>query len=473
MTLRITVIGCGYLGATHAVSMAELGFEVLGLDVEQHKVQALADGRVPFYEPGLEPLLRKHTESGRLRFTTSYAEAAEFGDVHFLCVATPQRDGELSADLSYVRGAIDTLAPFLTRPCVVAGKSTVPVGTADELAARLRERAPAGADVALAWNPEFLREGHAVEDTLRPERLVFGVSPGRDGSAAEQTLREVYAAPIAAGVPVIVSGYATAELVKVAANAFLATKISFINAMAELCEASGADVTVLADAIGHDSRIGRRFLNAGLGFGGGCLPKDIRAFMARAGELGVEEALTFLREVDAINYRRRQRVVDMAGELLTRPWPGTRVAVLGAAFKPESDDIRDSPALNVAGRLHLQGACVTVYDPRAMDNARRLWPTFKYADSVSAACAGAHVVLVLTEWDEFRELDPERLGAIVARRAVVDGRNCLDPARWAAAGWAYRGPGRPSLPDPAVPLRDRQRTDARWSQAPDVGDQAV
>jgi UDPglucose 6-dehydrogenase len=163
----------------------------------------------------------------------------------------------------------------------------------------------------------------------------------------------------------------------------------------------------------------------------------------------------------------------MAGELLTRPWPGTRVAVLGAAFKPESDDIRDSPALNVAGRLHLQGACVTVYDPRAMDNARRLWPTFKYADSVSAACAGAHVVLVLTEWDEFRELDPERLGAIVARRAVVDGRNCLDPARWAAAGWAYRGPGRPSLPDPAVPLRDRQRTDARWSQAPDVGDQAV
>lgn len=457
--MRITVIGCGYLGGTHAASMAELGFEVLGLDVDETRVQALSEGRVPFYEPGLEPLLRKHTESGRLSFTTSYARAAVFGEVHFLCVPTPQRDGDCAADLSYVYRSVDQLAPLLTRPCVIAGKSTVPVGTAAELARRFRNLAPAGDAVELVWNPEFLREGYAVDDTVRPDRLVFGFAPGRrDGepaaggspdrdavgaSLAEMALREVYADPIAAGSPVVVCDYATAELVKVAANAFLATKISFINAMADVCEPTGADITVLADAIGHDPRIGRRFLNAGLGFGGGCLPKDIRAFMARAGELGVGEALTFLREVDAINYRRRQRVVDLAGKLLMRPWPGSRVAVLGAAFKPDSDDIRDSPALNVAGRLHLQGAHITVYDPCAMDKARRLWPTLTYADSVSDACAGAHVVLVLTEWREFRELDPEILGEIVARRAVVDGRNCLDPTRWRAAGWTYRGLGRP------------------------------
>ena len=443
MRPRVTVIGCGYLGATHAAGMAQLGFDVLGLDTDAARVESLSDGRVPFYEPGLEPMLRKHVETGRLRFTTSYAEAADFGDVHFLCVATPQRDGDYAADLTHVDSAVDELARHLVRPAVVAGKSTVPAGTAERLAERLRDLAPAGSEVDLAWNPEFLREGYALDDTLHPGRLVLGLTPDGHGGLAEQLLRTVYAEQIAAGTPLVICDLATAELAKVAANAFLATKISFINAMAEVCEAAGADVTVLADAIGYDPRIGRQFLNAGLGFGGGCLPKDIRAFMARAGELGAGDALTFLREVDAINQRRRQRVVDMAAELLRRPWPGSRVAVLGASFKPESDDIRDSPALNVAGRLHLYGAHVTVYDPRAMENARRLWPTLTYAESARAACAGAHVVLVLTEWGQFRDVEPDALEDVVAEKAIVDGRNCLDPVVWRSAGWTYRALGRP------------------------------
>jgi UDPglucose 6-dehydrogenase len=438
---RITVVGCGYLGATHAACMAELGFDVLGIDVDEERVQALQDARVPFFEPGLEPMLRKHVETGRLRFTTSWAEVADFGDVHFVCVSTPQRDGELAADVSHVDAAVESLAPLLQRPCVVAGKSTVPVGTAARLAQRLTELAPAGDQVELAWNPEFLREGFALDDTLHPGRLVFGLAPG--SVRAEAVLREVFAESIAAGTPVVLADLATAELTKSAANSFLATKISFINAMAELCEATGADVSVLADAIGHDPRIGRQFLNAGLGFGGGCLPKDIRGFMARAGELGAGDALTFLREVDAINQRRRARVVDMAAELVGRPWAGAKVAVLGAAFKPESDDIRDSPALNVAGRIHLFGAHVRVHDPQAMDNARRLWPTLHYAGSVMEACRGADVVLVLTEWRQFRELDPTALAGVVASPAIVDGRNCLDPAAWRSAGWTYRALGRP------------------------------
>ncbi len=443
MAPRVTVVGCGYLGATHAACMAELGYEVLGLDIDEAKIAALQAAAPPFYEPGLEPMLRKHVDSGRLRFTTSFEETAEFGDVHFLCVSTPQRDGELAADVSHLDSAIERLAPLLHRETLVVGKSTVPVGTAERLSARIVELAPVGEEAVLAWSPEFLREGYAVDDTLVPSRLVFGLPDSPRSAWAHHMLEEVFAEAIKNGAPVVVADLATAQLTKTAANAFLATKISFINAMAELCEATGADVTVLADAIGHDPRIGRKFLNAGLGFGGGCLPKDIRGFMARAGELGAGDALTFLREVDAINQRRRARVVDMTAELLDRPWPGARIAVLGAAFKPESDDIRDSPALNVAGRLHLFGAHVTVHDPQAMENARRSWPTLRYADSALQACAGAHVVLLLTEWQQFREIDPEVLGEVVASRAVVDGRNCLDPRAWRRAGWRYRALGRP------------------------------
>jgi UDPglucose 6-dehydrogenase len=439
VTYRITVVGTGYLGSTHAAGMAELGFEVLGFDVDEAKVAALNEGQLPLYEPDLEPLLRKHVESGRLRFTTSYDEAAEFGDVHLLCLGTPQRDGEYAADLSYLQNCVETLAPKLTRPTLVVGKSTVPVGTAQWVADRLHELSPAGTEVQLAWSPEFTREGHAVDDTLRPDRMVFGVSDPR----SEPILREVFGPIIDAGTPVVVTNYPTAELVKGAANAFLATKISFINAMAEVCDVAGADVTALADALGYDDRIGRKHLDAGLGYGGGCLPKDLRGFMARAGELGVEGVLTFLREVDAINLGVRQRVVDITSELLENRWIGQRVAVLGAAFKPNTDDIRDSPALNIAGRLHLHGATVTVYDPKANENAKREFPTLRYASSVMDACRGAHLVLHLTHWQEFRELDPAALGEVVAERRVLDARNCLDSVAWRAAGWTYRALGRP------------------------------
>jgi UDPglucose 6-dehydrogenase len=442
---KITVIGTGYLGATHAAAMAELGFDVLGLDISTEKIAILERGEAPMYEPGLEEVLRKHVSghpgaSGRLRFTTSFEEAGAFGDIHFVCVNTPQRHGEYGCDMSFVDSAVESLAPHLDRPALVVGKSTVPVGSADRLALRLAELAPAGEDAELAWNPEFLREGFAVEDTLHPDRIVVGVRSER----AEQLLRQVYATPVAEGSPFIATDFPTAELVKTSANSFLATKISFINAMAEVCEAADGDVVKLAEAIGYDDRIGHKFLRAGLGFGGGCLPKDIRAFMARAGELGASEALTFLREVDSINMRRRGQMVELAREAVGGTLLGTRIGVLGATFKPDSDDVRDSPALNVAGQLHLQGAQVTVYDPKGMDNARALFPTLGYAPSAEDAVRAADAVLHLTEWREFRELDPAVLGEAVGTRHILDGRNTLDPALWRKNGWTFRALGRPT-----------------------------
>ncbi len=440
--MRCTVFGTGYLGATHAACMAELGHDVIGVDVDPGKVAKLSDGVVPFYEPGLEDVLRRNLDAGRLRFTTSYAEAAAHADVHFLGVGTPQKKGEYAADLKYVHAVVDTLAPLLERPSVIIGKSTVPVGTAAALGTRARALGPA--DVEVAWNPEFLREGWAVKDTLRPDRLVLGVDRERAAAGwVEDLVREIYADLLAADVPFLLTDLATAELVKVSANAFLATKISFINAVSEVCEATGADVTMLADALGYDQRIGRRFLNAGLGFGGGCLPKDIRAFMARSGELGADHAVAFLREVDNINMRRRAKVVDMAARACGGSLLGANVAVLGAAFKPESDDVRDSPALNVAGMIQLHGAVVTVYDPKALENSRRVFPTLNYATSVAEACERADVVLVLTEWDEFTALQPRDLDRVVRARSIIDGRNCLNRATWRAAGWVYAGLGTP------------------------------
>src|SRR5262245_18509622 len=419
--------------------MASLGHEVVGIDVVEEQVAALAAGRAPFHEPGLEQFLSDTLATGRLEFSTDAARAAD-AVVHFVCVGTPQKRGEYAADLSYIRSAMDSILPLLKPGDVVVGKSTVPVGTAEAIAERVEEREP-GAE--LVWNPEFLREGHAVEDTLHPDRLVYGFRAGEQGDRAARVLDEVYAAILAEGTPKIETDLATAQLVKVAANSFLATKISFINAMAELCEATGADVTTLADAIGHDARIGRRFLNAGVGFGGGCLPKDIRAFMARAGELGVDQALSFLREVDSINMRRRVRMVDLVREVCGGSIVGRRIGVLGAAFKPHSDDIRDSPALSIAAQMQLQGAQVTVADPRAIDNARKKWPDLAYADSVEDAVRGTEAVLVLTEWPEYVGLDPVALKEQVAAPRIIDGRNCLDPVRWRAAGWTYRALGRP------------------------------
>ncbi|ASU85526.1 UDP-glucose/GDP-mannose dehydrogenase family protein [Nocardiopsis gilva YIM 90087] len=436
---RISVIGTGYLGATHAACMAELGFDVLGLDVDQAKIDALSSGQLPFYEPGLEEVLTRNLANGRLRFTTSYDEVAEFADVHFICVGTPQRGDSNAADLTYVESAVESLGPRLARPTVVIGKSTVPVGTAACSAARLQTLAPAGDGVEVGWSPEFLREGFGVEDTLRPNRIVIGT----DSPRVEAAMREISAAQIEQNIPFLVTDLQTAELVKVAANAFLATKISFINAMAEVSEAAGADVMQLAQALSYDDRIGGKFLGPGLGFGGGCLPKDIRAFMARADELGVEPALSFLREVDAINQRRRARTIDIARTLIGGGFAGRTVGVLGASFKPNSDDIRDSPALDVASTISSLGATVTVYDPEALDNARQVHPELNYAHSMLEAVRDAEVVLLLTDWAEFRDADPDELAKMVAEPHIVDGRNALDPTHWRARGWTYRALGRP------------------------------
>ncbi|PTT66245.1 UDP-glucose dehydrogenase family protein [Arthrobacter sp. HMWF013] len=450
---KITVIGTGYLGATHAICMAIMGFDVLGCDVDTHKIDQLRAGKVPFYEPGLPEKLQEALASGRLKFTTDLDDVAEFGDVHFICVGTPQAPNSSAANLSYVESAFSGLAARIGRKALLVGKSTVPIGTAERLTALVAGISPLGAELELAWNPEFLREGFAVQDTLHPDRLVFGVrSPW-----AEDMLRRAFKPLLDDGTPLIVADLATAELVKVAANSFLATKISFINAMAEVCEATSADVSLLASALSLDDRIGGRFLKPGLGFGGGCLPKDIRAFKHRAEELGVGQAVSFLGEVDSINNRRRVRTVDLVRELAGGDLAGVKVAALGAAFKPNSDDVRDAPALDVARMLYLEGAIVSVYDPEANSNAHRLYPDLNYVRSLAAAVEQADVVALLTEWEEFRAADPDDLGILVRHRRIVDGRHALDPERYTSRGWDYRALGRPYQPSMATavgPVQD-------------------
>lgn len=451
---RLTFVGTGYLGATYAICFAELGYEVLGVDVDAEKIASLSAGEVPFHEPGLDELLRQNLAAGRLRFGTSYEEAAAFGDVHFICVGTPQRGDGMGADLSYVEKAVVALAGSLTRKALIVGKSTVPAGTAEWVQQLVDKHADPELGVEVAWSPEFLQEGHAMEDVLRPNRLVVAGRSPWAMSMLYAVHKGVFdlAATEDREVPVVVCDSATAELVKVAANSFLATKISFINAMSEVCEAVGADVTLLAKAIGYDPRIGQRFMQAGIGFGGGCLPKDIRAFQARAQELGAGEALRFLHEVDLINTRRRTRVLKLAAQLLDRRYgpagpdlSGIRIAVLGATFKPNTDDVRDAPALAIATLLHKAGAVVHVYDPQGTENARAVLPGVTYAESMAAAVADAELVCVLTEWAEFRNADPVTLGHLAAARRVIDGRNCLDATAWTAAGWEYYGMGRPEL----------------------------
>jgi UDPglucose 6-dehydrogenase len=451
---RLTVLGTGYLGITHAACMSSLGFDVLGVDTDASKVAQLNAGRVPIHEPGLGDLLTAELRAGRLRFTTSYDDAAAFGDVHFICTGTPQLAGSDRADISHVQASINALVPLLDRPSLIVGKSTVPVGTARALS---RDIALTGRQVELAWNPEFLREGTAVQDTLAPDRIVVGVTSGH----AEKSLRQIYAPVIRTGTRFFSTSLETAELAKVAANAFLATKISFINAMAEVCEVAGGNVRELSRILGADSRIGDGFLRAGLGFGGGCLPKDIRAFAARAEELGVGAALGFLHEVDKINLRRRSRTADLTLQLAGGDLTGVPVCVLGAAFKPGSDDVRDSPALDVAQILHGMGARVTVYDPAAVPNAARVCPELGYSTSLYEAAQGADVVLLLTEWPEFASLRPDDLDGVVARRNMVDARGALDPAAWRGAGWDYRALGLATVPcGPEVgALRDGERHD--------------
>lgn len=435
--MRISIIGTGYLGAVHAACMAELGHEVLGMDIDARRIAALADGRAPFYEPGLSDILVSTVSSGKLRFSTSLAEAAKFADTHFICVGTPQLSGSLNADLTHIETVIDGLASNVTRDCLVVGKSTVPVGTAARLAARLNKLTGKGAVASLAWNPEFLREGFAVRDTLHPDRLVVGVT----SDEADAKLRAVYAPILAAGVPYITTDLATAELAKVAANAFLATKVSFINAMADVCEAAGANVVTLADILGHDSRIGRQFLSAGLGFGGGCLPKDIRALMARARELGLGDSVQFLHEVDEINSARQRRAVDLARDLVGGSFAKQNVAVLGAAFKPNTDDVRESPALKVAMAIRSEGATVRIHDPQANYNARQVCRELEYVDEPEKACEDADIVLHLTEWSQYRELDPVGLRSVVGTPRLLDARNVLPLRKWQAAGWVVQSMG--------------------------------
>ncbi|MFE9040656.1 UDP-glucose dehydrogenase family protein [Streptomyces sp. NPDC007818] len=449
--MRLTVIGTGYLGAVHAACMADIGHDVLGVDVDTEKIAALTEGRPPFYEPGFDEVLTRALASGRLRFGTSLREAAVHGEVHFICVGTPQQAGSHAADLRYVDAVVDGLVPHLPASCLVVGKSTVPVGTTARLTARIAGLVPTGVRADMAWNPEFLREGFAVEDTLRPDRIVVGTV----GRESDVTLRRLYAPMLDAGVPYIGTDPSTAELVKVAANSFLATKISFINAMAEVCDAAGADVVTLANALGHDTRIGRRFLNAGLGFGGGCLPKDIRAFTARARELGVGPAVAFLDQVDEINERQRTRTVELARQLAGGDLTNRRVTVLGATFKPNSDDVRDSPALAVAAALHRQGADIRVHDPEGTANARRAHPELRCEEDLLTACQGAELVLHLTEWEQYRELDPVKLARVVRTPVVVDARNALPHDEWRAAGWTVKALGRPApaAARPGKPLR--------------------
>ena len=434
MTLTLSVVGCGYLGATHAACMSSLGFTVVGVDTDPEKVELLQSGKLPFYEPGLDTLLEQEMKTGRLSFTTDFS-AVKDADVHFVCVGTPQSKDGLAADLTYVKSAVAAIAPHLKEGSLVVGKSTVPVGTAQGLRDELAKSAP---HADLAWNPEFLREGFAVEDTLTPNRLVVGVANDR----AEEILKEVYEPVIALGTPWIRADLPTSELVKVAANSFLATKISFINAMAEVCEAAGGDVTVLAKAIGYDPRIGNRFLQAGIGFGGGCLPKDIRAFMARAEELGAKQALEFLREIDAINLRARQRVIDVVRDELSEDLTKYKIAVLGATFKPDSDDVRDSPALDIAAQLQAAGAIVVVHDPQGIEPARKRFPNLQYQEVVTDALKDADLILHLTEWKEYRQIDPAAIASLVKSKIIIDGRNMLDRTMWRNAGWKFHALGR-------------------------------
>jgi UDPglucose 6-dehydrogenase len=434
MALKLSVIGTGYLGATHAACMSSLGFEVIGFDTEVSKIELLSKGQVPFYEPGLEELLAEQIKSGRLSFTTNINDLADC-DVHFICVGTPQVKGGNSADLTYVNSALESIAKLVKAGGLVVGKSTVPVGTAARLRNRLIELNP---KADLAWNPEFLREGFAVEDTLKPNRLVVGVV----NDSAENILKEVYASNLKESTPWVKADLPTSELVKVAANSFLATKISFINAMAEICEAADGDVTVLAKAIGYDPRIGSRFLQAGIGFGGGCLPKDIRAFMARAEELGAKQAVEFLKEIDAINLRARQRIIELVRKDLSDNLQGKKVAILGAAFKPDSDDVRDSPALDIAVQIQAAGAIVTVHDPKAIANAQKRFPVLNFSTEINDTLKDAEIVLHLTEWKIYRDIDPAKVKSLVKNAIMIDGRNALDRQLWRSAGWKFRALGR-------------------------------
>ncbi|WP_331741282.1 UDP-glucose/GDP-mannose dehydrogenase family protein (plasmid) [Streptomyces sp. NBC_00963] len=438
--MRVSVIGCGHLGIPHAAAMAELGHEVIGVDVDQARVDRLSAGECPIYEIGLPELLAHHTQSGRLRFTTDIREAADFAELHFIGVGTPIDADGRSYDTAQVFGAIRTLAPHLDRACTIVGKSTVSVGTTSQVTALVQRLAPAGEQVDVCWNPEFLREGHAVEDTLRPDRLIAGLTTAE----AEKAIRAVYAPILDAGVPIFVTDPQTAELAKGAANTFLGLKISYINAVADMCEAAGGDVSQIVDILGIDPRIGSAGMRPGIGYGGGCLPKDIRAFTASAGQLGASQAATLLRAAEEINENRTYVALGLITRALgERPIRGTRVTVWGAAFKPGTNDVRESPALSLAQALQQAGATVTIHDPQAVATAMVRSPEFDYTDDLPTSLDGADVIVLATEWPEYRQADPQALGNRPATPLLVDCRTTLDPEPWRAAGWTVHQLGRP------------------------------
>ena len=431
--MKLTIIGSGYVGLTTGACFAEVGHHVVCVDNDEQKIHTLLEGGIPIYEPGLADLVRKNVASRRLRFTSSTAEGVEHGEVLFIAVPTPQRE-DGSVDLSFIEKVARDIAQHLQSYRVVVDKSTVPVRTGEKVTQTIRRYAQPGVEFDVVSNPEFLREGSAVADLMKPDRIVIGGNSDR-ALALMQKAYEPFAAPV------IVTDINSAELIKHAANSFLALKISYINAIAEICEASGADVRKVADGVGADKRIGRAFLNAGLGYGGSCFPKDVAAFISISQELGV--SFDLLKEVERLNAYQLDRFLKGVREAL---WilKDKRIAVWGLSFKPNTDDVRCSVAVNLVERLVAEGAHVSVYDPKAMEKARALPLAEKveFASSALAAAKDAEALIIATEWPEFAAVDLGQLRETMRTPLIFDGRNLLDPTVAAEFGFQYRGVGK-------------------------------
>jgi UDPglucose 6-dehydrogenase len=430
------MIGTGYVGLVSGACFADFGHEVACVDKDRAKIDALNDGRMPIWEPGLEGLVKANFERGRLSFTTELAPGVSGAEAVFIAVGTPARRGDGHADLTYVFAAVRELARALEGPAVVITKSTVPVGTGDEIARILAEEgAPAGTSVAS--NPEFLREGAAIADFKHPDRIVVGA----EDDQAREVLREIYRPLFLNKAPILFTGRRTAELTKYAANAFLATKISFINEIADLCEAVGADVQEVARGIGLDNRIGPKFLHPGPGYGGSCFPKDTLALLKTADAAGVDQRI--VRTVVEVNDARKLGMAKRVADALGGSVQGKRIGVLGLAFKPNTDDMRDAPSIPLVNALIGQGATITAFDPAAMGHADGLFNGISFARDAYAVADEADALVVITEWDEFRGLDLDKLAARMRGRAIVDLRNVYDAEEAERAGFDYCGLGRP------------------------------
>jgi UDPglucose 6-dehydrogenase len=429
---QICVIGVGYVGLVTSACFADLGNKVIALDVDKHRIENLKKGVLPIYEPGLEELVRRNVEAGRLSFTTSYAEGLHGAEFAFIAVGTPSGvNGE--ADLQYVAAAAQSIAEAMTEPMVIINKSTVPIGTGDWVADIVKRSQKKQVDFAVVSCPEFLREGSAIGDFMSPHRTVIG-------SFDREAANKVAQLHLALRAPIVITDLRTAEMIKYASNAFLATKISFINEIAEICEAWGADVKEVAAGMGYDSRIGRHFLDAGLGWGGSCFPKDVKALAFMAEERGLEPKI--LNSVMEVNYDRRRDIVKSVESMLGGSLHGKTVGLLGLAFKPNTDDMRDAPSIDIAESLTTLGAAVYAYDPVAEEVARPLMPAVQLFGDAYDMAAGCDALIVVTEWNEFKQLDLEKLKGLLKTPVLMDGRNIYDPAAMKTMGFTYRGIGR-------------------------------